>query len=123
MQAPLTSGQLLLLDHKLRTRDEALRRELALHQGGDSRVDHASEVREQDSDDAPQRASEREFDQMRTEQLLAELSAIDGALDRIQRGTYGLCDACGEPIFFARLSAEPWALRCIACQSRREQRA
>ena len=28
---------------------------------------------------------------------------------------------CGAPISFARLSAEPWALRCIACQSRHEQ--
>ncbi|HVJ60678.1 MAG TPA: TraR/DksA family transcriptional regulator [Burkholderiaceae bacterium] len=123
MHAPLTSGQLTLLDHKLRARYDAIRRELAVHQQGDSRVDHAQDVLSQDNDDAPQRASERELDLARTEQLLRELSAIDAALDRIKRDSYGLCGDCRAPIAFARLSAEPWALRCIACQAKREQGA
>ena len=121
MPAHLTSGQMTLLDHKLRARCEALRRELAVHQQGESRVDHAQAIRTQDNDDAPQRASERELDQARTEQLLRELSAIGAALDRINDEQYGDCLECGAPISFARLSAEPWALRCIACQSRHEQ--
>ena len=122
MHAHLTSGQMVLLDHKLRARYEALRRELAVHQQGDSRVDHAQDLLTQDNDDAPQRASARELDQARTEQLLQELAAIDAALDRINKDQYGDCLECGAPISFARLSAEPWALRCIACQSRHEQR-
>jgi DnaK suppressor protein len=120
MSAPLTSGQLALLDHRMRIRYDTLRRELAMHQEGGSRVEHAADVLAQDNDDAPQRASEREFDQARSEQLLSELAAIDAALDRIARNAYGTCLECGAPIGFARLSAEPWALRCIACQSRRE---
>ena len=121
MPAHLTSGQMALLDHKLRARYEALRRELAVHQQGESRVDHAQDVLEQDNDDAPQRASERELDQARTEQLLREVSAIDAALARMNNEQYGDCLECGAPILFARLSAEPWALRCIACQSRHER--
>jgi len=121
MSAPLTSGQTALLEHRMRTRYDTLRRELAMHQEGDSRVEHAADVLGQDNDDAPQRASEREFDQARSEQLLSDLAAIDAALDRIGRNAYGGCLECGAPIGFARLSAEPWALRCIACQSRREQ--
>lgn len=123
MSAPLTSGQTALLDHRMRTRYDTLRRELAMHQEGGSRVEHAADVLAQDNDDAPQRASEREFDQARSEQLLSELAAIDAALDRMARNAYGACLECGAQIGFARLSAEPWALRCIACQSRREHGA
>jgi len=123
MHAALTSGHLTLLDHKLRARSDAIRRELAVHQQGDSRVDHARDLVSQDNDDAPQRASERELDQARTEQLLRELSAIDAALDRIKHDSYGACVDCRAPISFARLSAEPWALRCISCQAKREQDA
>jgi DnaK suppressor protein len=123
MSPPLTSGQMALLDHRMRARYDTLRRELATHQQGGSRVEHAADVLAQDNDDAPQRASEREFDQARSEQLLSELAAIDAALDRIARNAYGTCLECGAPIGFARLSVEPWAMRCIACQSRREQGA
>jgi DnaK suppressor protein len=123
MHAPLTPGQMTLLEHKLRTRYDAIRRELTLHQHGESRVEHARELLEQDGDDAPQRAPEREFDQVRTESLLRELSAIDAALDRITRGQFGECVDCGVTISFARLSAEPWAVRCVACQTTWEQGA
>ena len=45
-----------------------------------------------------------------------ELRRIDGALARINEGSYGLCDSCGQEIPQARLQAEPTALRCVQCQ-------
>lgn len=51
-----------------------------------------------------------------------ELEAIDSALDRLDRGTYGRCLDCGTVIEPARLAASPEAARCTPCQSRREQR-
>ena len=57
------------------------------------------------------------------EQGRRELEAIQAALARLDAGTYGLCDTCGETISAARLTALPMARRCVACQERREHRS
>ncbi len=54
------------------------------------------------------------------EQGRREMAAIQAALARIDAGTYGLCDTCGEPISTARLTTMPMARRCVACQERLE---
>jgi len=46
------------------------------------------------------------------------LTAIEEALTRIDRGTYGVCRDCGEPIAPARLNAIPWTRVCIACKEK-----
>jgi DnaK suppressor protein len=46
--------------------------------------------------------------------LWAKLQDVERALGKIDEGTYGRCDACGEPIDAARLEAIPWAVRCVA---------
>lgn len=45
---------------------------------------------------------------------------IDDALARMERGSYGICEECGQPIPEARLMAMPSAIACIQCQERRE---
>ena len=46
---------------------------------------------------------------------------IQAALDRIRHGRYGVCDACNQPIAEVRLTALPWATRCLSCEERRER--
>ena len=46
------------------------------------------------------------------------LQAIEEALERIQKGTYGVCRDCGEPIASARMSAIPWTRVCIGCKEK-----
>jgi RNA polymerase-binding protein DksA len=41
------------------------------------------------------------------------LHEIDRALDRVEQGTYGICEGTGKPISTARLEAMPWARYCI----------
>jgi len=41
------------------------------------------------------------------------LKEIDDALQRIEEGTYGICEGTGKPIPKARLEAQPWARYCI----------
>ena len=41
------------------------------------------------------------------------LREIDDALERIERGTYGICEGTGKPIRKARLDAQPWARYCV----------
>ncbi len=47
--------------------------------------------------------------------LEAELGTVDAALAKIEEGTYGNCEICGEAIGDARLEALPWAISCINC--------
>ena len=46
------------------------------------------------------------------------LQAIEEALARLDKGTYGTCRDCGEPISPARLSAIPWTRVCITCKEK-----
>jgi DnaK suppressor protein len=92
-------------------RSEALR--LARERGGRDLIDDANE----------QQARREMLAEMKVEGL--ELSEIDAALQRIWDGTYGVCEASGEPIPEARLRAIPWTrftLRHAAyCEQLRKQ--
>ena len=48
------------------------------------------------------------------------LQAIEEALKRIDKGTYGVCRDCGEMIAPARLNAIPWTRVCIACKEKQK---
>jgi DnaK suppressor protein len=48
------------------------------------------------------------------------LYKVDEALQRIENGTYGKCDSCGEPIKESRLKAVPFAKLCVPCQEKEE---
>ena len=63
-----------------------------------------------------------ELDIAEARHALAELAAVDAALQRLAAGSYGQCSDCGEPIAAARLLAYPTATRCIDCQQQYETR-
>ena len=48
--------------------------------------------------------------------LEKKLESINAALRAIEKGRYGTCERCGEPIDPARLSAKPDAVLCLDCQ-------
>jgi RNA polymerase-binding transcription factor DksA len=50
----------------------------------------------------------------------AELADVENALDKIEDGTYGICENCNEAIPRARLKALPFARLCIACKQEEE---
>lgn len=49
------------------------------------------------------------------------LEEVESALRRIEKGSYGICEANGEKISIARLKAIPYARYCINCQGRFER--
>jgi RNA polymerase-binding protein DksA len=55
------------------------------------------------------------------EQAFRALIEIDRALERIELGTYGICETCGRTISIERLEAIPSAARCAECQSKAER--
>jgi RNA polymerase-binding transcription factor DksA len=64
---------------------------------------------------------EREKDLSILEQVEAELADIEHALRRLDDGSYGSCEACGQPIDDARLEAMPAARFCVSDQAAAEQ--
>lgn len=48
----------------------------------------------------------------------AILADVQGALERIEEGTFGTCDECGGKIAEARLEALPYTPYCIDCASK-----
>lgn len=116
----LTVGQHALLEADLQLRQRQLDRRLNEHHGGLSRAEHAREVLLQDGDDAPQREGDREMDMALSDMETLELTAVTQALARLQDGRYGSCADCDADIPFDRLKAEPWALRCVACETTAE---
>ena len=50
------------------------------------------------------------------------LLQVERALERLDDGTYGRCENCGNPIPKARLQAFPRATLCVTCKQREERR-
>lgn len=46
-----------------------------------------------------------------------QLAEVEHALQKFEKGTYGLCDNCGQPIDPARLEALPQASLCLKCKA------
>jgi DnaK suppressor protein len=48
------------------------------------------------------------------------IKKIKKALERIEKGTFGICETCGEDITLKRLKARPVTSQCIECKSKEE---
>jgi DnaK suppressor protein len=57
------------------------------------------------------------------EQVDDELREIEAAFQRLERGTYGTCQACGKPIGDERLEAMPATRFCVEDQAKAERQA
>jgi DnaK suppressor protein len=64
---------------------------------------------------------DREIDYSLEENSEQVLRSIDGALRRIDEGTFGTCETCGQPISEERLEAIPYATQCIDCRRKGER--
>jgi sigma-B regulation protein RsbU (phosphoserine phosphatase) len=58
-----------------------------------------------------------------TEQLMRLLKDVDSALERMDNGSYGLCEVCHESIDRERLIADPLTRNCLECLTPDQQRA
>jgi DnaK suppressor protein len=83
-----------------------------------SKEDIPTEVR--DSADIASDYYERELAWGLSETERMRLQEVEDALERIENGTYGKCDRCGNQIASPRLEALPFAKLCVECQSKEE---
>ena len=75
-------------------------------------------LREPHSPDWEENATESEEDEVLEDMgnhILAEISEINAALQRLEAGTFGTCTHCGEAINDNRLLALPHAAHCVKC--------
>lgn len=83
------------------------------------------EVRIEQSADAMdeiQSAEAREFALQNLDRYARKFRQVEFALERIDRGDYGVCIDCEEEIGPNRLRAIPWADRCLQCQEQADKR-
>ena len=89
----------------------------ALHEDFDSIVEASTSSNADDEHD-PEGATVA-FERAQVLALLAQsqarLDEIDQAIQRCERGDYGICESCGEAIPAERLAARPSARRCVRC--------
>jgi RNA polymerase-binding transcription factor DksA len=71
-----------------------------------------------DAAEAMATADQNRFEVTRVLTLAAEaaLSEIDAALQRLEEGSYGICERCAEPIRWERLEVLPMSRLCTPCQ-------
>jgi DnaK suppressor protein len=111
---------------KQRERLEELRAELTrmvegLEEDQQDRAESEGDMTENDSGDMSQSLFTREMDATVEQTLEKRLESVDRALQKIEEGTYGICDDTGEPIPRGRLEAIPEAIYTVEAQQRRER--
>lgn len=75
-----------------------------------------------DQADTGTKTLEREQELSIAHNRLDLLTQIERAVERIDAGTYGVCEGCGTRIAKARLQAFPSATLCVRCKQREERR-
>jgi DnaK suppressor protein len=75
-----------------------------------------------DPADAGAKTFQREHELALTQNARELLESSERALAKMDDGTFGVCESCGEPIGKARLQAFPRAILCVTCQQREERR-
>ena len=76
------------------------------------------DVTREHSGDSAEQAQERENDEVVDaigNETALSIRTVAAALERIEEGTYGVCENCGEDIGEARLQVVPEATRCVSC--------
>jgi DnaK suppressor protein len=120
--ANLTDGQLEKLKNKLLDRQRVLvvevkdKRDQAAAEGNEDAMGGVG-----DAGDESVLRMNTDLDIQEAGRDMEELNAIAAALRRIEEGSYGECEECGQDIGFPRLEAQPTATRCIEDQEKHEK--
>jgi DnaK suppressor protein len=110
----IEGAKLAALREALEEQRDNLRKEI-VEQGGDPDSDDAEIDVERGFADSAHSTAERARLLSVMKALRANLRWVQRALAKIDLGTYGVCERCGNPIAVERLEALPWAILCIDC--------
>ena len=88
----------------------------------DPRLTHGPDTEPTDQAELASGEVQHEASLRNRARIEAQLRDVDRALARIAQGTYGVCEATGEPIGLSRLEAYPTARLSLEAQQRQEKR-
>ncbi len=117
----IEEAKLVELRTALEEQRDNLRKEIA-DQGGDPDSDDAAIDVERGFADSAHSTAERARLLSVMKALRANLRWVNRALKKMELGTYGTCERCGNPIPIERLDALPWAILCVECARKGEGR-
>ena len=106
-------------------KEQLIRRHEALQRAVDGDLSLLRELHQEKTGDVLDAAADSVQDELNSQLVEVEsreLTAIDDALERIAKGTYGECETCGKPIPLTRLRAIPYAEDCINCRREAEKK-
>ncbi|TWI75656.1 TraR/DksA family transcriptional regulator [Desulfobotulus alkaliphilus] len=93
-----------------------------IHQAGDTVSGMTASTESfPDPTDRASHESNRNFELRIRDREHKLIKKIKQALDRIDNGTFGFCESCGEDIAFERLKARPVTTQCIDCKTSSEK--
>ncbi|MDE3076481.1 MAG: TraR/DksA C4-type zinc finger protein [Chloroflexota bacterium] len=107
--------------NQLRRDESRLAHQIAAEEGQLSQVGKRGEA--MSDDEASQGMADQEVGLGVSVALMGTLDEVHQALHKLDAGTYGICDDCGQPIPADRLKAMPKAALCLACKVQRERGA
>jgi DnaK suppressor protein len=110
----IEAAKLAELRGALEEQRDNLRKEI-VELGGDPDSDDAAIDVERGFADSAHSTAERARLLSVMKALRANLRWVQRALAKMELGTYGVCERCGNPISVERLEALPWAILCIDC--------
>ncbi len=122
-ESPWTTAELKEVRAELETEIERLRTEIESSETELSEflkepIDGAGD----DQADAGAKSFEREHELSLVAGARVGLEQNLHALERLEDGSYGICESCGNPIGKLRLQAYPRATLCLTCKSKQERR-
>jgi DnaK suppressor protein len=113
--AELDEATLARLEAELAQHRDSLRAEIRSH-GADPDSDDIAFVDDAGFSDRGHSAEERGHVIAVVRALRSNLRDVEHALTKMDAGTYGTCERCGQPISRERLEAIPWAVLGIDCK-------
>lgn len=108
----------------LAARRDELRAEYDLHLAGIAELqrDRLTDSAGDDQADTGSKTFEREQEISLANSILERSTQVERALERLDEGTYGWCERCGNAIPVERLAAFPSATLCVTCKQLEERR-
>ena len=122
-EAPWTKAELNEIRKELDSQARELRGEISEAETAWAALQRDSgEGSGDDQADAGTKTFEREHEMSLAANSRDLLAQVERALQRLDNGTYGICENCGNPIGKARLQAFPRATLCVSCKQKEERR-
>lgn len=122
-EKPWSAAELDAVREVLAGEARRLREEISMAESGIAELlRDNSDAGGEDQADTGSKTFEREHEISLAASHREILGQTERALTRIEDGTYGVCESCGNPIGKARLKAFPRATLCMSCKEKEERR-